>query len=223
MPAAASPLWYVDRSAGEVALLLLTAVVVTGILRASLPAAAPVLTEGLHVRLAAMTCVFAAVHVTTALADPFAHLIPLDAVIPFASRYRPEWLGIGVVSAYLFAAAALSSWPARRLPHAAWSWLHRLMYAGWLMALVHSLGTGSDAANRVFLGLDLVAAGAAFSAFVGYRVAEGMRDGRLLWGSLAAAATVAVVAVAAWTFLGPLEPGWARAAGTPPGLLHGRG
>lgn len=223
LPAAAGPLWYLDRSAGEVSLLLLSAVVVVGVLRAAMPAALPVFLEGLHVRLAAVACVFAVVHAASAVIDPFAHLGPRDALLPFTSAYRPAWLGLGVVSVYLYAAVALSSWPARKLPRHAWTWLHRLMYAGWLCALLHALGTGSDTTNRLFLLLDLAAVGGVLSAFLAYRVGEGVAHAPAVWGALAALALLATVGVAAWTVEGPLQPGWARQSGTPPALLHGGG
>ncbi len=218
---APSPLWYVDRSAGEVSLLLLSAVVVVGVLRAAMPAARPLLVEGLHIRLTAVTCVFGVVHAAAAVIDPFAHLGPLDALVPFASAYRPLWLGLGVASGYLFAAAVLSSWPVRRLPRRVWSAVHRLMYLGWLCALVHALGTGSDSANRLFDLLDLTAVCGVLAAFLAYRVAEGINRKPALWGSLAAVAVLATLSILLWAEQGPMQPGWAKVSGTPAGFLHG--
>jgi hypothetical protein len=56
---------------------------------------------------------------------------------------------------------------------------------------------------------------------VGWRLAEGWPDGA--GGRIAAglASIVAVIALAAWATAGPLRPGWARRAGTPPSLLAG--
>ncbi len=214
-----SPLWFIDRSAGEVTLLLLTGVVILGIVRAATPAAAPMVVEGLHANLALLAVAFAGLHILSAVLDPFAHLGPVDALVPFASAYRGTWLGLGVVSAYLYLAAVLTSWPARRLPRVAWRWLHRTMYLAWLLAVVHSLGTGSDATNRLFLFLDLVAVGGALAAFLGYRVAERWSARPLLWGPLAGVAVAIVVGVSLWAVNGPMQPGWAGASGTPAGLL----
>lgn len=215
-----NPLWFVDRSTGELTLLLLSCAVVLGIVRSAVPALSPVLVEGLHVNLALLVAGFAAVHVIAAVADPYAHLGVLDALVPFASAYRSTWLGLGVVSAYAYAIAVLTSWPARRLPRAAWQWLHRTMYLAWVLAIVHSIGTGSDATNRLFLILDFAAVMAVLLAFLGYRVAEAWPVMPPLWGSLAAVAVLVVVALAVWAVNGPLQPGWARTSGTPPGLLQ---
>jgi sulfoxide reductase heme-binding subunit YedZ len=222
MNATPSPLWYVDRSAGEVTLLLMSAVVTIGILRAALPATAPLLMEGVHRRLALVTIAFGGLHVIAALLDPFANLGPLDALVPFVSAYRGTWLGLGVVSAYLYAAVALSSWPARRLSRFWWPWLHRTTYLAWAVAVVHSLGTGSDARNNLFLVLDLGAVAGVLAAFLGYRVYETAPQAstsRLLAGI---AALAVVAGIGFWAFHGPLEPGWARVSGTPPGLLRTR-
>ncbi len=219
---APNPLWYVDRSAGEVTFLLLTAVLVLGILRASLPTLHPALVEGAHVNIAMLAVVFAGLHVLASVLDPFAGLGWVDVLVPFASAYRGAWLGLGVVSAYLYVAAILTSWPARRLPRASWLWIHRLMYGGWLVALLHSFGTGSDARNAVFLLLNLVAVGSALAVFLAVRVAEGFNRHPRWWAGMAVGGLLVVLATALWAATGPLQPGWASSSGTPANLLRSR-
>lgn len=217
-----SPLWYLDRSAGEVTLILLTAVLVLGIVRAALPAAFPFLVEGAHRNLALMAIVFAGIHVLAAVLDPFARLGAIDVFVPFASAYRGTWLGLGVVSGYLYASAVLTSWPARRLPRGAWVWLHRVMYVGWLLAILHSLGTGSDARNQTFLFLNVIAVGTAVVIFVSVRVVEGWATHPRRWAAVAVMALSITVALGVWAATGPLQPGWARSSGTPVNLLQSR-
>jgi sulfoxide reductase heme-binding subunit YedZ len=217
-----NPLWFVDRSSGEVTLLLLSCVIVLGILRSALPTVYPRLAEGLHTNLALLAIAFGVAHVFAAVLDPFAHLGAVDALVPFASRYRTAWLGLGVVSGYLIAIVVLTSWPARRLPRIAWLWLHRTMYLGWLVAFVHALATGSDATNRLFLLLDLLAVAGVLVVFLSYRVAEGWPTRPFLRVPLAAVAIAAVLGLAVWAVNGPLQPGWARSSGTPPDLLRTR-
>jgi sulfoxide reductase heme-binding subunit YedZ len=219
MAAQPSPLWFLDRSSGEVTLILLTAVVILGVLRAALPTASPFLVEGMHINLALLALVFGGLHVLSAILDPFARLGPVDALVPFASAYRGTWLGLGVVSAYLYAAALLTSWPARRLPRPAWLWVHRTMYLGWIVAFAHSLATGSDSRNELFLIVDVLAVAGVLVAFLAFRVTEGWSKLPSLWAALAALAVLAVLGIAVWAVSGPLEPGWARASGTPPDLL----
>src|SRR6266480_5771930 len=93
-------LWYATRGAGVVSLILLTGVVVLGIVSAMRwqTAAWPrFLTTGLHRNLALATLVFLAIHIVTAVVDPFTALGWQAAVIPFSSSYRRLWLGLGVV------------------------------------------------------------------------------------------------------------------------------
>jgi methionine sulfoxide reductase heme-binding subunit len=217
-----NPLWFLDRGAGEVTLLLMSAVMIAGIIRSASPTLTPILTEGLHVNLALLTIFFAGLHIVSALLDPFAALGPVDAFVPFASAYRGAWLGLGVVSGYMFAASVLTSWPTRRLRRAWWVWLHRTMYAAWVIALLHSLGTGSDARNELFQLLNLFAVAGVALAFLGWRVADGMAKSPKLWMPLAVLALATVLAVGVWAADGPLRPGWASSSGTPQNMLHSR-
>jgi len=212
-------LWLIDRSTGEVTFLLLSAVVVLGIVRAATPSWSPAIVEAVHRNLALLTVGFGAAHVIAAVADPYARLGVIDAVIPFVSSYRGLWLGLGVLAMYLFAVGLLTSWPQRRFRRAAWSWLHRTLYVSWALTLVHSLATGSDARNQLFLLLDVVAVAAVVAAFIALWVAEPVRPGGVRAG-LAILSIAFVIATGVWAVNGPLQQGWARESGTPPDLLH---
>jgi sulfoxide reductase heme-binding subunit YedZ len=162
---------------------------------------------------------FAALHIVAAVADPYAQMRVTDALVPFAAAYRTTWLAFGVVSGYLFAAVFVTSWPVRRLGRRAWQWLHRVAYAGWVVAVVHSLGTGSDARNPLFLALTMAAVVGVLVTFLGVRLAE-QRNHRPLSAVVGVVAILTIVVIAVWAANGPLRPGWARSSGTPPGLLH---
>src|ERR1700730_429612 len=215
-----NPLWFLDRSSGEVTLLLMTVVVILGIVRAALPTANPILFEGSHINIALLTIAFAGLHILAALLDPFAHLGPIDTLVPFVSAYRGTWLGLGVISGYVYAVAVLSSWPARRLGRTPWLWLHRTTYAAWVLAVVHSLGTGSDARNNFFLLLYVAVGAVVLAVFLSSRVAEGWQRLPPLWAGVTLAAVLTVLLLAVWAANGPLQSGWARSSGTPPELLR---
>jgi methionine sulfoxide reductase heme-binding subunit len=220
MTASPSPLWFIDRSAGEVTLLLISAVVMLGIIRASLPTSNPILVEGLHINTALLAVAFGGLHILAAILDPFAQLGPIDALLPFVSAYRGTWLGLGVISGYLYVAAVLTSWPGRRLPRPIWIWLHRTMYAAWGIAVIHSLATGSDARNELFLLLNVVAVAGVLVVFLAFRVAEAWPKMPPLWAALALVSVLTVLGFGIWAANGPLQPGWARSSGTPVKLLH---
>lgn len=220
---ATSALWYATRGSGYAALVLLTASVVLGVLTALRWHSAEwprFLVQAVHRSVSLLVLVFLALHVVTAVLDPFAHLGVGDALLPFSSSYRPVWLGLGVVAMELLVALVVTSLVRHRLGFRTWRTVHWLAYASWPLALVHGLGTGTDAASGWGLLLDLACVGAVLIA-VAWRISEGWPRRaplRLLAGTVAAAG---LVAVAAWTASGPLQPGWARAAGTPPQLLAG--
>jgi len=167
-----------------------------------------------------LTLVFLELHIATAVLDPFAHLGLRDAVIPFASSYRPLWLGLGVVAAELVVALAITSALRSRISYRVWRALHWIAYACWPLALLHGVGTGSDVRTGWFTVLDVVCVGAVFSALVGWRLAHGWPRAATFRLGAALGSGVSIVALVLWMANGPLAPGWARAAGTPPDLIR---
>jgi sulfoxide reductase heme-binding subunit YedZ len=171
-------LWYTTRGAGAVTLILLTAVVVLGVLsalRAQSPRWPRFLTTGLHRNLALLTIVFLALHIVTAVVDPFTHLGWLAAVLPFSSYYRTFWLGLGVISFELLAAIVVTSLLRGFIGHGAWRAIHWLSYASWPIGVIHGFGTGTDTWSAWMLILSLACI-AAVAVPVGYRFMNGPRD-----------------------------------------------
>ena len=141
-------LWFTARGAGIVSLLLSTAVVCLGLLttlrfeRRDWPR---FLTVELHRSIALVSVIFVAIHVVTAVLDPFTSLGIVAALVPFASSYRPVDVALGVISVYLVLAVLLSSLVRDRLSQRTWRAIHWLAYAAWPMAVLHSVTAGSDA------------------------------------------------------------------------------
>ncbi len=223
VPLASAPTmyWYATRGAGTVALVLLTASVVVGIVDFSRwsPANRPrFLVDGIHRTVSMLAVVMVTVHVVTTVADGFAPITLLDAIIPFASPYRPLWLGLGSVAFDLLLAVTITSMLRGRIGHRAWRAVHWTAYACWPLALLHGLGTGTDAS----VGWSLIIAVACVAAVlvaVAWRVGAAFpaEDGRrALIGALTATGLIALIF---WTVSGPLASNWAARAGTPTSLL----
>src|SRR5256885_13052252 len=105
-------LWYASRATGVVSLLLLSLVVMLGILvnrQGRLPGLPSFAVTGLHRSLSLMSVLFVAVHVATAVIDPYVNIRLAAVVIPFVSAYEPFWLGLGAVSLDLVAVLILTS------------------------------------------------------------------------------------------------------------------
>ena len=221
-----SPLWFATRGAGTVSLLLLTAVVVLGIATTTRRQSGPwprFLTPRVHGNLALGTLAFLAIHIATAILDPFAHLRWRDALVPFGAAYRPLWLGLGVLAAEGLAALAITSWLRPRLGYRSWRAVHWIAYACWPLGLLHGAGTGSDVRSAWFEAIDAICVGSVFAAVVAWRLGHGWPRAASFRTMAAIGSGVGVIVFVVWMLNGPLAPGWARAAGTPAELLHSSG
>ena len=166
-------LWYTTRGAGAVSLVLLSAVVVLGVLsslRFEVPSWPRFVTTGLHRNLALTAVVFLALHILTAVVDPFTHLGWLAAVVPFSSYYRTFWLGLGVIAFELLVAITITSLVRGLIGHGAWRAIHWLSYASWPVAVLHGFGTGTDTWSAWMLAIDVVCVVAVLGS-VGVRLA----------------------------------------------------
>ena len=147
-------LWYASRATGVVTLLLLTGVLLLGILvnrQGRLPGLPSFAVTGLHRNVSLLAVVFLAIHVITAIVDPYVTIGLAAAVLPFVSAYKPFWLGLGAISLDLIAALILTSLARAGISRRAWRGIHWLAYAAWPLAVVHSLGSSSDARSGLVL------------------------------------------------------------------------
>lgn len=216
-----SAYWYLTRGTGIVALILLTASVVLGVAnsrRFRTERVPRFVVDGVHRNVSLLAVAFTVIHVVTSLLDGFAPITVVDAVVPFVSAYRPLWLGFGAIAFDLLLALVITSLVRRRLGYRAWRITHWTAYACWPVALLHTLGTGSDVKFGWMLATTALCVAAVVAAVL-VRAARG-------WPSrmgvrLAAMLTVAAVPVGliAWLPSGPLAKGWAKQAGTPSYLL----
>ena len=173
-----SVLWYTTRGAGAITLVLLTAVLVLGVLssvRAQSDSWPRFLTAGLHRNLALMTLVFLALHIITAVVDPFTDLGLMAAVIPFSSYYRTFWLGLGVIAFELLVAVVVTSLLRKVIGLKAWRAVHWMTYASWPVAVIHGFGTGTDSWSAWLIAITIIC-GIAVGVSTLYRLIAGFTD-----------------------------------------------
>jgi len=159
-------------------MILLSGVVVLGVLSSMRFQSAGwprFLTPALHRNLALMTLVFLALHIVTAVVDPFTHLGWLAAIVPFSSYYRTLWLGLGTIAFELLVAIAVTSLLRDVIGQAAWRTIHWLAYASWPVAVIHGFGTGTDAPSAWFVVLSIVCVVSVTIAIV-YRLVQPRAD-----------------------------------------------
>jgi sulfoxide reductase heme-binding subunit YedZ len=170
-------LWYASRATGVIALVLLTAVLVLGMLisrQGRLPGLPRFAATSLHRSVSLLSVAFVAVHVITAIADPFVTIGILASVVPFTSPYEPFWLGLGAVSVDLMIALIVTSLLRARMGRRTWRAVHWLAYLSWPVAFAHSIGTGPDMRHGWMLDLGLACA-AAVAAALAWRLRGALR------------------------------------------------
>jgi hypothetical protein len=150
--------------------------------------------------------------------DGYAPIGWKDAVIPFVSHYRAIWLGLGTLGFDVLLAVLITSLLRRHLNYGVWRAVHWSAYASWATALTHGLGTGSDTKTVWILGLEaLCVAGVIAAVLWRLRPSFSHMPSVRIWGR--AVTILAPIGLIVWVTLGPLQPGWARHAGTPASLL----
>jgi methionine sulfoxide reductase heme-binding subunit len=166
--------WLASRSAGIVAYVLLSASVVLGLAMA-LKLAAPRRTAVLrtvHERIALLALGALAAHGLLLLGDGFLRPGLGGILVPFAMSYRPTWTGIGILAGYLTAGLSLTYYARRHLGARRWRAAHRLIPVAWAMAVVHVIGSGSDAGS-LWLQVVLALTMSGVLTLLGYRVLGG--------------------------------------------------
>ena len=216
-----TPLWYITRATGVVALVLLTLGMALGLLTAVRFAGRHwprFITIGLHRNMSLLALAFTAAHVLTTITDNFVPIDLQDAFVPFISPYRPLWLGLGAIALDLLIALTVTSLLRARLGHRSWRLVHWTAYLCWPLAVLHGLGTGTDTRTRWVLVVTLLCV-VAIAGLTGWRLADGWpaHPGVRVAGAIALVAVL--IAGGAWLVSGPLRPGWSLHAGLP-ALIH---
>jgi sulfoxide reductase heme-binding subunit YedZ len=213
--------WYLTRSTGAVALLLLTVAIVLGVVdvkRWSTARWPRFVIDSLHRNVALLALVFLVLHILTSVLDSFASISIVDAFVPFVGSYRPFWLGLGAVAFDLIVAVILTSLLRARMGFGTWRAVHWLTYASWPIALVHGLGTGSDASSNWLLALSVVCMVAVLAAVL-TRVIAGWRENVAVRSAALGGAGAFSLFLTLWLPSGPLGSEWARRSGTPAALV----
>jgi len=166
-------LWFLSRSSGVVAVVLLTASMVLGIATAGraggrlLPRAAVL---RLHRNLALLTVVFVFAHVATAIADGYVDLSVIDSVWPFGSGFDPLWIGLGALATDLMVAMVVTSLLRDRMSPTLWRAIHLSAYGMWPIALLHGWGTSGGDSSRTWMVAVNLACIAVVVVAVGWRL-----------------------------------------------------
>jgi sulfoxide reductase heme-binding subunit YedZ len=119
----------------------------------------PGLSRGLlaiHEQTALAGLVAIAVHGLTLVGDPWLNPGVEGVAVPFAMGFKPLWTGAGILAGYLGALLGLSFYARRAIGPRLWRKAHRATVVVYLLAVVHTLGAGSDAGAEWLRGWLLV-------------------------------------------------------------------
>ena len=140
--------WYVTRSAGIIAYLLLWFSTVWG-----LAVPSKVLTQVLdqtftvdfHEFTSLLAIGFTLLHVFVLTIDRFLPYTPLQILVPFLSPYRPFWVGMGVIAFYITLLVTITFYLRKKIGMKAFRSIHVLSLLGYLGVTFHGLYAGTDA------------------------------------------------------------------------------
>jgi predicted ferric reductase len=187
-------LWLASRASGLILLMLFSAIVALGVATrtgATSRRWPRFAVAQLHRNLSLFGVALLALHVVTAILDPYVSIGWLATVLPFTSHYETTAVGLGSLAVDVGGAVMITSLLRSRLGYRTWRAVHYLAYLAWPAAFLHAIS-----AARYDQHLWWVA------------VAE--------WGSLAAVATAVMVRVMTRGRPGPAQPGPAQAAADMP-------
>lgn len=210
--------WYATRGLGTATLVVLTGTVVLGIVtvtRWTGESTPGFVAADLHRNLSLLAISLLAAHIVTTVLDPFAHIGLRDVIIPLGAAYRPVWLGLGVAAMWILVGVIATSLLRDRVGPRLWRLIHWAAYLSWPLAVVHGLGTGSDARAPWLIGVVASCVVAVVFALV-FRLRHGSRASLPVRALAAVAAAAFLVVATGWTFSGPFAADWASRSGTPP-------
>jgi len=149
-----APYWYLTRSTGITAFVLLTVAMAFGVAATQRTLASPAwprfATQNLHRNVSLLGLAFVVVHIVTTLVDGYVSISWWNTLVPGLSNYRPLWVALGTIAFDLTLMVIVTSLLRLRMNAVVWRRLHYTVYASWPMMWLHFLKTGTDSAHGRF-------------------------------------------------------------------------
>jgi predicted ferric reductase len=139
--------WYITRSAGWIAYLLLWFSNVWGL---AIPSKifdrflSGTFTFDFHEFISLLSIGFVALHVGILLVDSYLPFSLVQILVPFLSPYRPFWVGIGMLGFYLTLLVTITFYLRTRIGLKAFRAIHVLSLPAYLGVVLHGLFSGTD-------------------------------------------------------------------------------
>ena len=140
-------MWYITRSAGLTAYLVLWFSVAWGL---AVPSKIldnllhRTFTYDFHEFVSLLAIGFTLVHMVVLLFDRYMPYSPLQILVPFLSDYRPLWIGIGVIAFYLMVLVTVTFYLRSRIGMKAFRSIHMLSLVAYFGVTLHGFFSGTD-------------------------------------------------------------------------------
>jgi predicted ferric reductase len=139
--------WYVTRSSGIIAYLLLWLSMVWGLVVPSKllnPVIGPTFTIDFHEFISLLSIGFTLVHVFVLTIDRYLPYSLLQILVPFLSPYRPFWVGMGVIAFYITLLVTVTFYLRSKIGMKTFRSIHVLSLLGYLGVTLHGVFAGTD-------------------------------------------------------------------------------
>ncbi|MCP3991095.1 MAG: hypothetical protein GY724_18615 [Actinomycetia bacterium] len=142
--------WFVARSSGIAAWVLVTLSVCWGLMlstKAAAKATQPSQILDLHRFFGGLSVAFTAIHILGLVMDSYVYFSWFEVLVPFKSQWQPREVAWGVFAFYLLLALEITSLMMKKLPKPLWRHIHRTSLALYVLATYHGITAGSDTGN----------------------------------------------------------------------------
>ncbi len=139
--------WYVTRAAGLMGYLLIWLSTVTGLAVGSKifdPMLERMFTYDFHEYLSLLGLGFLLVHIISLMTDRYLPFSALQILVPFLSTYRPVWVGIGIIAAYLSILVTVTFYVRTMISQQTFRKIHIWSLVAYFGATIHGLYAGTD-------------------------------------------------------------------------------
>jgi sulfoxide reductase heme-binding subunit YedZ len=152
-------MWYLTRTAGMMAYLLLWLSTVWGLVIPSKlfgEILSGDFTFDFHKFISLLSLGFLGLHIFVLTADHYLPFTMAQLLVPFLSPYRPLWVGIGIITFYLLLLVTVTFYLRKQIGMKTFRLIHYTSLVAYLGAVIHAFMSGTDsplpAVMLIYLG-----------------------------------------------------------------------
>lgn len=174
--------WIASRTAGILALVLMTLSMIAGLTLGGRLAGAgargimrPAALRSVHEQMSLAALLMIGLHAVTLLGDTWMKPSLADIAVPFVGEHEPIFTGLGIIAGYMAILFGASYYARDRFGSSRWRKIHRVVTVSYVLSVVHTLGAGSDA-GELWLFVPTAAGAAIVTALFVLRITPSPRE-----------------------------------------------